>query len=42
MNPTALLALISDLYAQVAQLTEDNKALTEALQQQVTPEPESP
>jgi hypothetical protein len=34
VNPAALLALISDLYTQVGQLTEENKALREALAQQ--------
>lgn len=31
MNPVAILALISDLYGQVAALTEENEALREAL-----------
>lgn len=30
MNPNAILALISDLYAQVAVLTEENTALKAA------------
>lgn len=30
MNPAALLALIGDLYAQVASLQEENKKLREA------------
>lgn len=29
MNPAAILALIGDLYAQIATLTEENKALRE-------------
>ena len=32
MNPAAILALISDLYEQVAALTQENKALREAAQ----------
>lgn len=32
MNPNALLALIGDLYGQVAQLNEENKSLREALE----------
>ena len=31
MNPASILALISDLYGQVATLAEENKALREAL-----------
>lgn len=31
MNPAALLALIGDLYQQVATLTEENTTLREAL-----------
>lgn len=31
MNPAAILALIGDLYAQVAALTEENKTLRDAL-----------
>jgi hypothetical protein len=31
MNPEAILALISDLYQQIATLTEVNKQLREAL-----------
>lgn len=34
MNPSALLALISDLYAQIAALTDENKALRKALEGQ--------
>lgn len=34
MNPNIILALISDLYAQVAQLTEENERLRAALAQQ--------
>jgi hypothetical protein len=30
MNPAAILALIGDLYAQIAALTEENKALRDA------------
>lgn len=33
MNPAAILALIGDLYAQIAALTEENKTLREALEQ---------
>lgn len=29
MNPAAILALISDLYGQIAQLTQENQALRE-------------
>jgi hypothetical protein len=32
MNPAAILALMGDLYQQVAALTEENKALREALE----------
>lgn len=31
MNPGAILALIGDLYQQIAALTDENKALREAL-----------
>lgn len=31
MNPAAILALISDLYAQITQLTQENQALRDAL-----------
>ena len=34
MNPAAILALIGDLYAQVAELTAQNKQLREALAEQ--------
>lgn len=34
MNPAAILALIGDLYGQVAALTEENTRLREALGQQ--------
>jgi hypothetical protein len=34
MNPTAILALLSDLYAQVSTLSEENKQLREALAKQ--------
>jgi hypothetical protein len=34
MNPTALLALIGELYQQVATLTEENTRLRDALAQQ--------
>ena len=34
MNPAAILALISDLYSQVAALREENERLTAASQQQ--------
>jgi len=30
MNPTAILALISDLYEQIARLTQENEALKAA------------
>lgn len=33
MNPTAILALISDLYDQLSKLTEDNAALRRQLGQ---------
>ena len=39
MNTTALLALIGDLYAQVAELMNEAKQLREALAQQL-PKPE--
>jgi len=39
MNPAAILALISDLYQQVANLTEENKTLREAAAQPPVPEP---
>ena len=39
MNPAAILALIGDLYAQIAQLGEENKTLREAAQQPPVPEP---
>ena len=32
MNPAAILALIGDLYQQIATITEENKALREALE----------
>jgi hypothetical protein len=32
MNPTSILALVGDLYAQVAQLTEENRKLHAALE----------
>jgi hypothetical protein len=32
MNSNAILALVGELYAQVAALTEENKALRDALQ----------
>jgi hypothetical protein len=32
MNPAAILALIGDLYQQIATLSEENKALREAAQ----------
>lgn len=38
MNPNALLALIGDLYGQVAQLTEENEALRKALSERENPE----
>lgn len=34
MNPSVILALIADLYGQVAALSEENKALREALEAQ--------
>ena len=34
MNPAAILALIGDLYQQIAALTEENKMLREAAAQQ--------
>lgn len=37
MNPTAILALIGDLYQQIATLSEENKALREALDAKPTP-----
>lgn len=37
IDPTAILALISDLYGQVAALTEENKALREAMGQPPAP-----
>ena len=39
MNPSAILALISDLYQQVAALGEENKKLREALNAKSAPEP---
>jgi hypothetical protein len=32
MNPAIILSLIGDLYSQVAQLTEDNAKLREAIE----------
>lgn len=32
MNPTVILALISDLYGQVSALSQENEALRQALQ----------
>jgi len=40
MNPAAILALIGDLYAQVAALTEQNKMLTDALAAKAEPTPD--
>ena len=37
MNAAAVLALIGDLYAQIAALNEENKALREAAQTQPAP-----
>jgi len=37
MNPAAILALIGDLYGQVAALGEENKTLREQLAQASTP-----
>ncbi|MGH8882488.1 MAG: hypothetical protein ACRD0P_34935 [Stackebrandtia sp.] len=34
MNSNVILALLSDLYGQVVQLTEENRQLREALEQQ--------
>lgn len=34
MNPTAILALIGDLYQQIAALTEENQALRSAREEQ--------
>lgn len=34
MNPAAVLALISDLYAQVSALTQENQALRKQLEEQ--------
>jgi hypothetical protein len=39
MNPAAILALIGDLYSQITQLSEENKALREAAQKQPEPPP---
>lgn len=33
MNPTSILALISDLYSQINALIEENKQLREALEE---------
>jgi hypothetical protein len=37
MNPAAILALIGDLYQQIATLTEENKGLREGLEQDLPP-----
>lgn len=37
MNPSVILALISDLYNQIALLTEDNQKLRQALEAESTP-----
>jgi len=39
VNPAAILALISDLYSQVTALSEENKALREALAEKPDPRP---
>lgn len=41
MNPAAILALLSNLYEQVAALTEDNKSLREALAESTGAEPDA-
>jgi hypothetical protein len=38
MNPAAILALIGDLYSQITQLAEENKALREAAQSEPDPQ----
>jgi hypothetical protein len=40
MNPAAILALIGDLYQQIATLSEENKALREALAAKAEPTPD--
>lgn len=41
-NPAAVLALLGDLYAQVAGLTEENRRLREALTEQAEQPPADP
>lgn len=41
MNPAAILGLISDLYAQVSALSQENEALRAALENAPSP-PDSP
>lgn len=41
MNPTAILALIADLYGQVTVLQEENEALREQLAQGAAPADET-
>lgn len=38
MNPTAILALIGDLYAQIATLTEDNQQLRQQVSERAATE----